>query len=197
MYEKIDPKEAGTTVANQVFNIFRNKGFDTTKLDDKNFKELHNFIVKIAENLVSDLQRDMMLRESFLQQEIVEKDKAYNDLIESANNQIEHKNNYKEKYYKVLEENYNLRLSIDNYNEIFDRKDRVHNKLNEDYLILKKKYEKLTKNKSDLEFVLKSLEASCEYDESCDVQGLFDGHPEKDRYNDLVICKNKLRSILG
>ena len=197
MYEKIDPKKAGTTVANQIFNIFRNKGFDTTKLDDKNFKELHNYLSKITESLVSDLQRDMMLRESFLQQEIVEKDKAYNDLIESANNQIEHKNNYKEKYYKVLEENYNLRLSIDNYQEIFDRKDRVHNKLNEDYLILKKKYEKLTKNKSDLEFVLKSLEASCEYDEAHGIHECEFGDPEKDRYNDLIISRNKLRSILG
>lgn len=196
MYEKVDPKEAGITAANQLFNMFRNNGFDTTKIDDKKFKELHNSVAKTVETLVSDLQRDMMLMESFLRQEIKEKDMAYNDLIESANNQIEHKNNYKEKYYKVLEENYNLRLSIDNYNEIFDRKDRVHNGLNKDYLNLKKKYEKLTKNKSDLEFVLRSLEVSCEYDESSDVHGLFDGHPEKDRYHDLSIARNKLRRIL-
>lgn len=196
MYEKVDSKEAGVTAANQVFNIFRNNGFDTTKLDDKKFKELHNFIAKTVEILVSDLQRNMMLMESFLRQEIKEKDMAYNDLIESANGQIEHKNNYKEKYHKVLEENYNLRLSIDNYKEIFDRKDRVHNNPNKDCLDLKKKYEKLTKNKSDLEFILRCLETSCEYDESCNVPGLLDGNPEKYRYNDLKICANKLRRIL-
>jgi hypothetical protein len=97
---------------------------------------------------------------------------------------------------KLLEENYNLKLSINNYQEIFDTKDRVHNKLNQDYLVLKKKYEKLTRKKSNLEFILSCLEASCEYDESCNVEGLFPGHPERDRYHDLCIARDKLRSML-
>lgn len=111
---------------------------------------------------------------------------------------------------KLLEENYNLRLNADNFKEIFDRKDRVHNKLNQDYLSLKNKVKKLENKvkrkyysgmpkevRKDLEIVLKSLETSCKFDIDMKHDQFNMEEPERARYEDLKMCRDKLRSILG
>lgn len=70
---------------------------------------------------------------------------------------------------KLLEENYNLKLSIDNYKEV----------------------------KKELEEILKSLEASAKFDESMNYNQFNLEEPERARYEDLKKCENKLRRILG
>lgn len=110
---------------------------------------------------------------------------------------------------QLLEENYNLKLSIDNFKEIFDRKDRVHNRLNQDYLALKNKANKLETKvkrkyysgmpkevKQELKEILKSLETSCKFDESMKYDQFNMEEPERARYEDLKMCRDKLRRIL-
>lgn len=201
MYEKINPKEAGKQAAK---NIVEKMGVEFQN-DDIAF----DIIAKTVENMIFNIQSDYRQRGQFWVTELKNRDQAYNDLIESANGQIEHKNKWKEKYHKLLEENYNLRLSIDNYKEIFDRKDRVHNKLNHDYLALKNKVFKLETKvrrkyyngmpkevREELKIILESLETSCKFDrdQGYDQYNLED--PEYQRYEDLLNMSVKIKEML-
>lgn len=69
---------------------------------------------------------------------------------------------------QLLEENYNLKLSIDNFKEV----------------------------KQELKEILKSLETSCKFDESMKYDQFNMEEPERARYEDLKMCRDKLRRIL-
>lgn len=75
---------------------------------------------------------------------VIEEIKVMEGKIESLQHWINHyKNTIPMGENKLIEENYNLRLSLDNWKEVFDTKIRVHDRLNKDYLELKKEFKSL------------------------------------------------------
>jgi len=95
------------------------------------------------------------------------------------------------------------------YNEIYDRKDRVHNRLNNDYLCLKKKTAKLENKvkrkyyrgmpkevREELKKFLNLLETSIKFDVDSGVAEYEIGEPERDRYESFLVARDQLKELL-